>query len=204
MMKRTQSILACVVSGALSVSGCSTNSAALNQANHTTKLMGLMDKEAAAFRTLMEQLEVSRKDTLTSQRRSMAVFSGAAVLEDQARLSAGDTRSIALRDKLLADADLFAKVSDETKQTPVAYRTQLDKLLVNLPSTTASITEAQTKSAAMGTELTPDVRRAELLAFIQAVKKSLDENEERIKTAKAEADKTQKAAVAETNATAPK
>jgi len=125
-------------------------------------------------------------------------------LEDQARLSAGDTRSIALRDRLLADADLFAKVSDETKQTPAAYRSQLDKLLVALPSTTASITEAQTKSAAMGAELTPDVRRAELLAFIQAVKKSLDENEERIKTAKAAAEQAQKNAAAETNSTAPK
>ena len=204
MMKRTLSILACVVSGALSVSGCSTNSAALTQANHTTKLMGLMDKEAAAFRTLMEQLEASRKDTLTSQRRSMAVFSGAATLEDQARLSAGDTRSIALRDKLLADADLFAQVTNGTKQTSAAYRSQLDKLLVALPSTTATITEAQTKSSAMGTELTPDVRRAELLAFIQAVKKSLDENEERIKTAKADAETAQKDAAAEAKATAPK
>jgi flagellar basal body L-ring protein FlgH len=176
------------------VAGCSTPQVALQQANHTAKLMSLLDAELSEFRRVQQAAQASRVQSMATQKEFLSRLSASAEVTDQARRSAGDTLTVTLREQLISNADGVGQVRQETKSARTDFKKQVDALLVPLPSTRASITDAQAKAAAMGTELSADTRRQELLDFGIAVAESLNEARERIRKAQAEAAATQSAA----------
>lgn len=189
---------------ALSMVGCSTPQPAIKQANHTASLMGLLDKEASQFRQVVGSSQEALVDSMARRRESFGVFQTSAALLDRSRASAGDTRTTALRAQLLSDADSVSDTRNAAAAAPEELRKRVEALLTPLPSTTAAVTDAQVKAAAMGTELSADTRRNELLAFFEAVKDSLRENRKKIEKAKEDATKAKEAADAAADKDAPK
>jgi len=195
--------LVSVLSVPMLLCACATAPEAMQQANHTVKVMALMEQEEAAFRSVMQQAETARKDSMTRQKASLERFKASAALDEQARISAGDTRGAALRDQLIANANEVARVKAQAQTVPADYSKQLDQLLKPLPSSASTLSEAQSKAAAMGQELSTSTRREELEVFLKGIRDSVKENRERIEKAKTDAAAAQKAAEGSASSGAP-
>jgi len=188
----------------LALPGCSTPQPALKQANHTAKLMGLLDQQAAEFRNVVGNAQDALTESMASRRESFARFQAATALDDRARTSAGDKRTAAIREQLLSDADFVASTKATAAAAPLDFKKQVEALLLPLPSTAAPLTEAQAKAVAMGTELSATTRQQELLDFLKAVKESIDENRDKIRKAQQDAAKTKEGNDATATVDAPK
>ncbi|WP_326535718.1 hypothetical protein [Pseudorhodoferax sp.] len=185
--------LACLLAVGL-LAGCATPQPALQQASHTAKLMGLVDKETAAFQRVVGAAQAGMVESLGEHRKYLAERQAARTLDDRARASAGDSRTAVLRKQLLDDADAVAAAQAAAVAAPVSFKAQVATLLTPLPGADA-LTQAQAKAAVMGAELSSETRRTELLAFLKGVRDSVDENKKKIDEAKAEAEKAKSGAV---------
>lgn len=192
----------------LSLTGCTTSPVALEQANHTVRLMSLMDEQLSEFRRLQGAAEQARMQSLIWQKSKVQLVEETASLDMQAAKSAGDTTREPFARKMLADADGLAEVKASSVAQQAAYATKLGALLTPLPSTTASVAQAQTKAALMGRKLDSEVRFKEIQAFVTELAESVKANSKKIdeaKAAAAKADNVDKATTAaEAAASAPK
>jgi hypothetical protein len=159
---------------------CATPKPALEQANHTTALMAALEHELQAFRRAAAVTQDAQQESIRERKKAIMnerLVSGPWI---RARKSAGDTGTQELMDKLLADADAMA--ADEALATDDDVSLTI---AVPLESTTAAMTQAQAKMAAMGTDVPIAARSAELYSFAQAVKTSVDENRKKVEDATA-------------------
>lgn len=173
----------------LFLAGCTTSSVALEQANHTVRLMSLMDEQLTEFRRLQGAAEQARVQSLVRQKSKVQLVEETASLDMNAAKSAGDTTREPFARKMLADADALAEVKTRSVAQQAAYATRLGGLLMPLPSTTASVAQAQTKAALMGRELDPEVRFKEIQTFVSELAENVKANKKKIEEAKAAADK---------------
>ncbi|HEY6509894.1 MAG TPA: hypothetical protein VIY56_17850 [Vicinamibacterales bacterium] len=176
--------------------GCSTAPVALEQANHTVQLMSLLEEQLAEFRRLRGAAEQARVRSLADQKSSLQRVGESATLDVQAARSAGNTTWEPFTNKLLADANGLAEFKAGSLATQTAYATRLAELLTPLPSTTASIAQAQTKAALLGRELDAGTRFAELQAALSEVAENIKANRQKIADAEAAAAKTDNASAA--------
>lgn len=183
--------------------GCATPDAALQYANHSTKLMSSLDGQLKELRRIEAASEDAQQEALAAQRSVLARLSAAAQRDRAASKSSGDTLFLGLHDQMLADADALAARREAMNAQDSAYAATLQSLMKPLPDATPAIAEAQTKMAAMGAELDRKTRVNELLDFAQAVKKSVDENKEKIKNAETAAAMAQSNAIAAASKAAP-
>ena len=174
------------------LAGCSTPQAALDQANHSTKLMSLLDAQLKELRRVEKTSEESQQKSLAAQRDFLGRLLATTQLSTAASKSSGDTQLAELMKKMLADADSVAINRGLMASQNAAYVATLASLLKPLPDSASVIAQAQAKMAAMGTELDRDTRTKELVAFAKDVKKSVDENKAKI----SDAEKTAAAAAA--------
>jgi membrane protein involved in colicin uptake len=186
----------------LSLAGCTTSPVALEQANHTVRLMSLMDEQLSEFRRLQGAAEQARLQSLVRQKNKVQLVEETASLDTQAAKSAGDTTREPFAKKMLADADGLAEVKARSVGQQAAYATKLGALLTPLPSTTASVAQAQTKAALMGRELDSAVRFNEIQLFVTELAESVKANSKKIDEAKAAAAKADNADKATTAADA--
>lgn len=190
---------------ALCLVGCTTSPVALEQANHTVRLMSLMDEQLSEFRRLQGAAEQARVQSLVRQKSKVQLVEETASLDMNAAKSAGDTTKEPFAKKMLADADALAEVKTRSVAQQAAYATKLGALLTPLPSTTASVAQAQAKAALMGRELDPEVRFKEIQTFVTELAENVKANRKKIDEAKAAADNADKASTAtEAAASAPK
>lgn len=171
----------------VALSGCSTPQAALDQANHSTKLMSLLDVQLKELRRVERASEESQQQALAAQRDFLGRLLATTQLSTAASKSSGDAQLAELTNKMLADADAVAASRDTVAALNTTYAKTLASLLKPLPDTAIAIAEAQAKMAAMGTELDRDTRVKELVAFAKDVKKSVDENKTKITDAEKKA-----------------
>lgn len=174
----------------LALAGCSTPQAALDQANHTVKLMSLLELQLAEFRRVHAAAEEARLASLETQKAVSVAVEVSAALDLQAKKSAGDTVQEPLRQKILADADALATLQAGLVSAKRDYDKKLAALLAPLPSTTVELTAAQAQAAKMGVNLSRDARTQELLGFAKDIVDSIKANQEKIKEARAQAAKT--------------
>lgn len=167
----------------VALAGCTTPQAALDQANHSTKMMSLMDVQLKELRRVEKASEDSQQKALAAQRDFLGRLLATTQLSTTASKSSGDTQLAELMKKMLADADSVATNRDSITAQNTAYAATLASLLKPLPDSATAIAQAQVKMAAMGTELDRDTRIKELVAFAKDVKKSVDENRAKIKDA---------------------
>jgi hypothetical protein len=175
-----------VASGAamlVGLCGCSTPQAALDQANHSSKLVSLLDIQLQELRRVERASEQSQQDALAAQRDFLSRLLESTQLSTAASKSAGDTQLAELTKRMTADADAIAANRDSVAASTAAYAATLAALLKPLPDSAPAIAEAQTKLAAMGTELDRETRLNELVAFAKDIKKSVDDNKAKIKDA---------------------
>lgn len=170
--------------------GCATSPAALEQANHTVKLMSLMEEPLGDYRETWSALEHSRLQTLKAQRRFLTKSNLVDERSRMASTAAGGVKQEALRAKLLAQADAMQAARGKGADDVKSYDTKLDALLQPLPSTTASVTAAQTAVAKLGVELSSETRAKELYDFAQEVWRGLNDGKKARDEAKAAADAT--------------
>ena len=176
----------------MGLAGCTTNPVALEQANHTVRLMSLMDEQLAEFRRLQGAAEQARVQSLIRQKSKVRLVEETASLDMQAASSAGDTTIEPFAKKMLTNADTLANVKARSTAQQAAYAAKLDALLTPLPSTTASVALAQAKAALMGRELDSATRFKEIQAFVTELAENVKANRKKIdeaKAAAAEADK---------------
>lgn len=171
----------------LTLAGCATPKAALDQANHTAGLMSLMEVQLGEFRRVQAAAENARLASIREQRSVITALETAAALDAQARKSAGDKVQEPLRQKILADADGVAAIRARAIQSEVDAGKRLDALLAPLPSTRAGTMSAQVKVAEMGTELPREERFKELLDFGRTIADNVKDNKKKIEEAQAKA-----------------
>ena len=207
-MNHASTFVIAVAAALAGLSGCGTTNTdprALAYANHTVKLMGEAEKDAKAFRDIMDSAQTARVESMTRQKDRMRKVLSAQAVRYRARASAGDTVTTAIRDQLMADAEYAAKLDEAPTGPAGSYEATVKALLQPLPNPSPALTEAQAKAAAMGQELSADTRRAETLAFFEAVFKSVQDNRSLIKKAEADAAAAAKSGDAALSApTAPK
>jgi hypothetical protein len=170
--------------------GCGTmltDRAALTYANQTVKLLGEAEKDAQAFLAVMDRAEAARVAAMAMQKDRIRKIVASQDVRYRARESAGDGTTTAVRNQLLADADHVAKLYATPAGPTDSYEATVKALLQPLPNPSPALTEAQAKAAAMGQELSPEMRRNETLAFFDAVAKSIKDNRKLIKDAEVQA-----------------
>jgi hypothetical protein len=185
-MKSTlNSLWRLVAASSALLAACSTPQVALDQANHSAKLVSLLEMQLAEFRRVQSASEQARLDSLRRQRAALIAIDSAAQLDISASKSAGDTIREALASKMLSDADGVSAVHARAASAKETYDERLSALLSPLPATTAAMTEVQAKMAAMGTEIPREKRYAEFLTFAKDIRDNIEANKKKIKDAEA-------------------
>lgn len=180
-------LTAAVISAGLA--GCSTPEPALAHANHSTRLMSLLDVQLKEHRRLQLASQQSQREALAAQREYLDEMQGLTALSAAASKSSGDTQLADMTAKMLGGADLVANTRRVRAASATTYAASFESLLKPLADTGPTLTAAQTKMAAMGVELDRKVRVQELMAFVKDIKKSVEDNEKKIKDAEAAAAK---------------
>ena len=171
---------------AVVLSGCSTPNPALEQANHTTALMGGLETELQILRRVAGASAEARQESMREQKLAIVnakLLSGPRI---RARISAGDVATQMMVDRMLADTDAIAADEAAASSALAANDAEIEKIMTPLASTSALMTQAQAKMAVMGTELPARTRAVELFAFVKAVKENVDQNRKKIDEAAAE------------------
>ena len=88
----------------LVVAGCSTPKPALEQANHTAKLMSQLDLQLDQFRSVTGAAEQARLNSMLEQRKYLDEAAMRVRLTSIIKQSAGDSEEEPLKKKLLAAA----------------------------------------------------------------------------------------------------
>lgn len=176
-----------VLGAVAALAACNTPQAALDQANHTTKLMSQLEIQLEQFRAVTSAAEQARLAMIENQRQVLARQQMSAKLQDIVKKSAGDTVEGPAREKLLAAADFIAGYDSSLDRSHKADQERLGGLLAPLPSTAASMNASQVAAAKMGTELPLNTRLNELAAAAKDIKGSVAQDVDKLKQAKANA-----------------
>jgi hypothetical protein len=171
----------------LALTACSTPDVALQQANHTSALMGDLEHELIAFRHVKMVSEQAQQESIDDQKAALGEAKRLSGPFIRSRKSAGDLAAVELTKMLIADADALAADDAEFAGQGKANHEAVAKLMTPLPSTSSAITKAQTKIALMGEELSTATRFGEMRSFTQAVRDNIDANRKKIEEAEAAA-----------------
>lgn len=166
------------------LAGCSTPQPALDQANHTVKLMSTLETQLAQFRREHAAVERARLESMAMQEQVTASLSIADERDRLALQAAGDTVEEALRLKLLANADAVTALQLAAAAEQEALAARIAALLQPLPGTRSSIGAAQTEISKLGVELSREKRLEELIAFGNEVARSIRRNEQMLQAAR--------------------
>lgn len=180
----------------VAVSGCSTPQAALDQANHSTKLMSLLEIQVKEFRRVEQASEQAQKDAIAAQREFLGRLQATTQLDAAASKSSGDKQLAELMKLTLADAEEVSANRSAAASSNAAYVKTLAALLKPLPDATTALAGAQAKMAVMGTELDRETRSKELVTFVKEIKKNVEDNAKKIKDAETAAASAAAAAAA--------
>ena len=186
---RSSFFTSAALAAVLTLAGCATPQVALDQARHGTSLITQLETSLAEFRRVEQNAEEARRQSLADQLLALEEVKGTAARDVRARLSAGDTATGAMVDRLIADADGLAADAAAARAAQQANQAVLATLITPLPSTLATTTAAQKKLAEMGTELSRETQGKEFLAWTRTIKAAVDANKKKIAEAEAAAHK---------------
>ena len=176
-------ICATAVMATLALGGCSTPKPAMEQANHGVGLIAQLESSLTEFRRVEANSLNARGESLLAQRKAIAFVDREKQRDLQARGAAGDTLSSTLIDKLAANTEGLALAQAEYSDTNARNEAAVAALLAPLPNTRSGTSAVQAKLSALGEELSWDIRRSELQAFIKAVKDSVEDGRKKIEEA---------------------
>lgn len=188
-MRTTAIFVAMAAVASLLLSGCATPQAALDQARHGVSLIGQLELSLAEFRRVEQNAEEARRQSLAEQVQALEEVKSPAARDARARVSAGDTATVALLGRLIGDADGLAADTAAAQAARQTNETVLATLITPLPSTLASTTAAQKKLAEMGSELPNSTRAKEFLDWAKTIRATVDANKKKIDDAEAAAKK---------------
>lgn len=164
----------------LALGGCSTPRVALDQSNHGASLIAQLEISLTEFRRVEASAEAARQQSLREQLEALGQVKKSTNRDARARRSAGDGQTVAIIERLIADANGLADDDTTAAATQKTNEALLAALLQPIPSTTAAMTAAQKKLAEMGAELPRETRYAEFLSFAKAIKDAVDANKKKV------------------------
>ena len=172
MFNLRPTIYVAMVFGCLAVAGCQTpptfasKDAALKEANHTAKLMSILDLQLNEFRSVQQSIEKARRDSLENQHQVNAQLDENSAFDWIASAAAGGQSFDAFKKKLIENAEALKILKVKSAADNASYKVKLDSLLSPLPNSSTEITAAQAKAVAMGTPLDQKTRLEELSKFV--------------------------------------
>ena len=169
------------------LSACRTPPAAMDQANHGVSLSSELEKSLAEFHRIQTHSQNARAAKIREQQNSLALAEKTISRDMRVRAAVGDTRTEKVLRQLLTSTDALAAEDAAYVRTMADNDKAVAALLTPLPTTKESTSAAQAALAALGEELSGDVRRGEFLEFSRGVKTSVDEAKKKIAAAEAEA-----------------
>ena len=181
-------IVTFAVAAAASLCGCSTPQPVREQATHTAALMAQFDSEMREFARVQNAVGKARLRTIAMQERAIEFAREQNRFADAVRAAAGDNSGSSVKPTLMAIAQSISDEAENSTKSAADTEKDLAAVMKPLPSTSAKLTTAQDLAAQMGDELSSSTRLAEARAFFGTVRKSVDDNRQKIKEASAKAD----------------
>ncbi|MEJ8836809.1 hypothetical protein [Ramlibacter sp. AN1133] len=175
------------------LAACATPSVVLEQARHTAGLAGQLELELKEFNRVQAVAADARLRSIARQEANIQLVAGQGRIAQAARAANGDTGVAKLQSRLVAVTTVTAEVDMDTAGAARRLDTELEALLVPLPSSSDKLLAAQKAVAQMGVELSPGERLAETRAFVKTIRESVEANRKKIDEAEAAAAAAEKA-----------
>ena len=165
------------------LSACSTPQAALDHANNTAGLSVALGKEVENLRTTQARIARNRLTSIEGLNASMATFDVDTRWRNDIQELAGNGDRLRLMSTLRNAADARGTYEAELRSTLEAQRKANAELVAPLPSQSAALKELGEKLGGLGEELSHRERLDIVAKFAKELKKSVDENRDKIKEA---------------------
>lgn len=178
-------LLGCSLAACLG--GCATPQVALDHANNTAALAVSLSQEVENLRSTQATIAKARLDSIERLNTSLAEFDADTRWRNDIQELAGNGERLQLMAKLKKAADSRATYEAELQATLAEQRKANAELLAPLPSQSASLGELAAKLGALGEELSHKERLDLVAAFAKTVKKSIEENRDKIDAAQEDA-----------------
>ena len=183
-MKRTSCIAAAIILLA-TLSACGTPQAALDHANNTAGLTVALAKEVENLRATQARIARNRLASIEGLNASVTTFDIDTRWRNDIQELAGNGDRLRLMTTLKNAADARGTYEAELQATLEAQRKANAELVAPLPSQSGALKELGEKLGVLGEELSHRERLDIVAKFAKEVKKSVDENRDKIKEAQA-------------------
>lgn len=186
-MKHT-SFFGCLLSLlTLALSGCQTPQPALDQANNGAALTVSLAGEIRNFHRAQAEISQARLDSVRRLRVRLANYEAEGNFDERVLRAADKTDALKLYTALKELSDSRAQDESQLQAGIASTDAAFGKLLDSLPDATKDLTATQKALAVLGEELSTRERIATTAAFVKEIRKTIDENREKIKEAKGKA-----------------
>ncbi|HEX8603558.1 MAG TPA: hypothetical protein VF774_13005 [Pseudoduganella sp.] len=173
------------------MAGCATTPPeALEQAHHTSVLIGALNDSLDQFSAQQRRLAVMAAASIATQDASVAEVRQGTLLAAATSAASGDAEYARVADGLRSVATAVAQRAAD--DGGAAHAARLRAALTVPDGREAAMAEAQRASVAMSGELEPAVRWKEQRDFLETVGKGVKANRDRIDKARAAADSVAK------------
>lgn len=173
-----------LIAGITTLQGCNTPQALLDQANQGASLSLSLQTEMANFRAVQAAIAQQRLDSIRTQLSSIATLQSETDFEERLRKAAGTATTAALYSELRTLTDSRMADEKQLQQQLLQIDTDLAKLTSPLPDTAQALGNTQKALAVMGDELPVKSRLDAVAQFAGDIKKSIEDNKEKIEAAK--------------------
>jgi methyl-accepting chemotaxis protein len=168
---------------ALMLGGCKTPRPALDEANNGAALTVSLAGEIKNFRSAQARVAQARVDSVRRQRVLLANYEAEGNFDERVLKAADKGDALRLYTALKELSDSRALDAKQLQDKLAAMDVAFAKLLEPLPEATKDLTATQKALAVLGEELSAHERIATTAAFVKEIRKSVEENREKIKEA---------------------
>jgi len=182
-MSRMPFIMAAWTLLALTLGGCRTPRPALDEANNGALSACQNAGEIKNFRSAQARIAQARLDSVRRQRVLLANYEAEGNFEERVLRAADKGDAVKLYASLKELSESRAQDAKQSQDKLAAMDTAFAKLLDPLPEPTKGLTATQKALAVLGEDLSARERVAATAAFAKEIRKTVEENREKIKEA---------------------
>lgn len=167
----------------LAIFGCHTPQVALDEASNGAALTASLESELREYRRVQAEIASQRIALVRGLRETLAETESTFAFDDRILEASGKTAHLSLYRALRTLADSRAKDEETFQAKMKELDASLAKLVAPLPDSSEKLKATEAALGAMATELSSSDRIKTVADFSRAVKKTVDENREKIKKA---------------------
>jgi hypothetical protein len=182
------SFVGCVLSPViLALSGCQTPQPALDQANNGAALTVSLAGEIRNFHRAQARISQARLDSVRRLRVLLANYEAEGNFDERVLRAADKADALKLYTALKELSDSRAQDESQLQAKIASIDAEFAKLFESLPDATNDLSATQKALAVLGEELATRDHIATTAAFAKAIRKTIEENREKIKEAEEKA-----------------